>query len=114
MGRGFLAMCPYIYDPRITTIHANPLSASPPRNTDFPVICISNTITHTHTHTPSIRNGSSQGDGRVRGQSREREAQALTDRSVPQEFIKEGLQFVNRCTKPDKVRSYSCAVPIVC
>ncbi|KAK7189456.1 translocation complex subunit Sss1 [Paraphaeosphaeria sporulosa] len=22
--------------------------------------------------------------------------------SVPQEFVKDGLQFVNRCTKPDK------------
>lgn len=28
----------------------------------------------------------------------------LTTRSVPQEFVKDGLQFVNRCTKPDKVR----------
>ncbi|KAK3216950.1 hypothetical protein GRF29_1g1467722 [Pseudopithomyces chartarum] len=27
----------------------------------------------------------------------------FTDRrSVPQEFVKDGLQFVNRCTKPDK------------
>lgn len=31
----------------------------------------------------------------------------FTDRrSVPQEFVKDGLQFVNRCTKPDKVRPF--------
>lgn len=27
---------------------------------------------------------------------------SLTASSVPQEFVKDGLQFVNRCTKPDK------------
>lgn len=29
----------------------------------------------------------------------------LTSYSVPQEFVKEGVQFMNRCTKPDKVRN---------
>lgn len=32
------------------------------------------------------------------------ESHPLTACSVPQEFIKDGFQFVNRCTKPDKVR----------
>jgi hypothetical protein len=53
----------------------------------------------------TTRNGSGQGNGRVRWQlsKTSKVVHLLTIRSVPQEFVKDGLQFVNRCTKPDKV-----------
>ncbi len=74
--------------------------ASPPRHSISGL--------RTPAHHQLLRNGSGQGAGRVRlPGAYPFPAPLLTARSVPNEFVKDGLQFVNRCTKPDKVRHAS-------